>query len=87
LIKFINERSSGRNLKLLNVRLRDVVDIFDEAPEAGAVSGDEGRAAFHEQRLDTLLPIGKQACNRVLKALAPWKLAARIMMYFGSLPG
>jgi CBS domain len=87
LIKLINERLSGRNLNLLNVRIRDVVDIFNEAPEAGAVRGDERRAAFHEQRLDALLPIGEHACNCVLKVLAQWKLAARDHGVFWISPG
>jgi hypothetical protein len=36
----LNERFSGWNLNLLNVRIRDVFDIFHEASQAGAVSGD-----------------------------------------------
>jgi len=65
-IKFINKGFPSRNLKLLNVGIWDGVNIFHDAPEAGAMSGDERRSPFHEQRLDALMPIRKQARNCIL---------------------
>ena len=74
-IELIDERFRGRVLKPLDIRIRDILQILDDASEAGAMGSDERRALVHEERLDVLLPIGEHAGKRILETLTGRNLA------------
>src|SRR5262252_2651613 len=76
-VELVDERLAGWDVEIHDLLLGDVVEIFDERPQAVAMRGDDHALAGAHGRPDHVLPVRQKASDRVLEALGARELIAR----------
>src|SRR5881409_1004219 len=74
-VQLVDEGNSRRDVQLDDRRFRDPVQILDERTQAVAVSGNDDPLAGLNRRGDRVVPVRKEASDRVLQRFSQRQIA------------
>ena len=68
IVELVDQGNSSRYVQRQDILVGNVVEVFDQCPQAVAMCNNDGFLAALNRRHDGLVPVGEKSGNGVLEA-------------------